>query len=110
MIVGFAPLRGYGTTGVPECLVKNALAYYAFPAQHWIRIRTNNPMERLIREIRRRTRVVGVFPDGHSALMLCAARLRHVVSTKWGLRRYLDMTLLSELRDSQRHDDTRASA
>lgn len=90
--------------------IDETLAYYAFPEQHWIRIRTNNPMERLIREIRRRTRVVGAFPDGHSALMLCAARLRHVASTKWGLRRYLDMTLLTELKGSQRHADTRASA
>lgn len=45
-------------------------------------IRTNNPLERIIREIRRRTRVVGAFPDGHSALMLVAARLRHIASTK----------------------------
>jgi transposase-like protein len=43
----------------------------------------------IIREIRRRTRVVGAFPDGHSALMLVAARLRHIASTKWGRRRYM---------------------
>jgi transposase-like protein len=67
------------------------LAYYAFPDEHWRRIRTNNPMERIMREIRRRTRVVGCFPDGNSALMLVAARLRHVAGTKWGSRRYLDM-------------------
>ena len=42
------------------------------------RIRTNNVIERLNREIRRRTRVVGTFPDGNSALMLVCARLRHV--------------------------------
>lgn len=67
------------------------LSYYAFPEQHWRRIRTNNPMERIMREIRRRTRVVGAFPDGNSALMLVAARLRHVAGTKWGSRVYLDM-------------------
>ena len=44
-----------------------------------------------MREIRRRTRVVGAFPDGQSALMLAAARLRHVASTKWGAKRYLTM-------------------
>jgi transposase-like protein len=54
------------------------LSYYAFPNEHWRRIRTNNPMERIMREIRRRTRVVGCFPDGQSALMLVGARLRHV--------------------------------
>jgi putative transposase len=49
--------------------------YYAFPEEHWRRIRTNNPLERILREIRRRTRVVGAFPDGQSALNLAAARL-----------------------------------
>jgi hypothetical protein len=49
-----------------------------------------------MREIRRRTRVVGAFPDGHSALMLCAARLRHVAGTRWGLRKYLNMDLFRE--------------
>ena len=49
-----------------------------------------------MREIRRRTRVVGSFLDGHSALMLAAARLRHVAGTKWGTRRYLTMELLTQ--------------
>ena len=44
-----------------------------------------------MREIRRRIRVVGSFPDGHSALMLAAARLRHIAGSKWGLRRYMNM-------------------
>jgi putative transposase len=72
------------------------LSYYAFPSQHWRSLRTNNPLERLMREIRRRTRVVGAFPDGQSAIMLVAARLRHVSSTKWGTRRYLNMDRLQE--------------
>jgi putative transposase len=76
--------------------VAETLSYYAFPREHWRCLRTNNPMERLNREIRRRTRVVGNFPDGHSALMLVSARLRHVAGTKWGLRRYLDMSRLRE--------------
>lgn len=72
------------------------LSYYAFPSQHWRSLRTNNPLERLMREIRRRTRVVGAFPDGKSALMLVAARLRHVAGTKWGARRYMNMDRLKE--------------
>jgi len=72
------------------------LSYYHFPEPHWRRIRTNNPMERIMREIRRRTRVVGNFPDGESALMLVAARLRHISGTKWGYRKYLDVGLLKE--------------
>ena len=51
----------------------------------------NNPMERIMREILRRTRVVCSFPDGNSALMLAAARLRHIAGGKWGLRRYMNM-------------------
>ena len=62
--------------------------------QHWRRIRTNNAIERLNREIRRRTRVVGTFPDGNSALMLVTARLKYVAESEWGSRRYLDVTLL----------------
>ena len=71
--------------------IDESLTYMAFPRGHWIRIRTNNALERLNREIRRRTRVVGNFPDGRSALMLVVARLRHVAATQWGSRRYLDM-------------------
>lgn len=77
--------------------IEETLGYYGFPSSHWRRIRTNNPMERIIKEIRRRSRVVGAFPDGQSALMLCAARLRHISGTKWGSRRYLDMDLLREM-------------
>lgn len=74
------------------------LIYFGFPSNHWRQIKTNNPLERIIREIRRRTRVVGAFPDGNSALMLVAARLRHIASTRWGKRRYLAMeTLLNPI-------------
>jgi putative transposase len=54
--------------------VDETLSYYAMPPEHWRCIKTNNPLERLMREVRRRTRVVGAFPDGRSALMLVAAR------------------------------------
>ena len=74
--------------------VGETLTYYGYPSTHWRQLRTNNPLERIIREIRRRTRVVGSFPDGKSALMLVAARLRHIASTKWGKRRYLVMDAL----------------
>lgn len=76
--------------------IEETLAYYHFPSEHWRRIRTNNPLERILREVRRRTRVVGAFPDGNSALMLVAARLRHISGTRWGTRRYLNKNLLKE--------------
>jgi putative transposase len=77
--------------------IAETLTYYSSPASHWRRIRTNNPLELIMREIRRRTRVVGAFPDGKSALMLAAVRLRHIAGTQWGTKRYLKMDLLRDL-------------
>ncbi len=79
-----------------EETVDETVVYYAFPDEHWRRIRTNTPLERLMREIRRRTRAVGAFPDGENALNLAAARLRHIAGTKWSAKRYLNMKLLRE--------------
>ena len=73
------------------------LAYTEFPPEHWRRIRTDNGIERINREIRRRTRVGGTFPDGNSALMLVTARLKYIVEHEWGKRRYLDMSKLEEM-------------
>jgi putative transposase len=92
-----AKLRAGGMGRAAELVeqhVTETLTYYAFPEPHWRRIRTNNPLERIIREIRRRTRVAGAFPDGQSALNLAAARLRHIAGSHWSTRRYLDMRLL----------------
>jgi putative transposase len=51
-------------------------------------------------EIRRRTRVVGAFPDGQIALTLVAAGLRPVAGTKWRMRKHLDMGRLAEGREA----------
>ncbi len=66
--------------------IEETLTYMDFPSQHWLKIRTNNVIERLNREIRRRTRVVGAFPDGNSALMLVCARLRYVAGKDLGVQ------------------------
>ena len=58
---------------------------------------TNNLTERVNREIRRRTRAIGAFPDGNSALMLVCARLRHVAASEWGSKRYMDMEHLFKM-------------
>ena len=71
--------------------VQETLTYYAFPDIHWQKIRTNNPLERIMKEIRRRTRVVGAFPDGRSCLNLAAARLRYIAGTAWSTKRYMNM-------------------
>ena len=79
--------------------IEETLTYCDFPSEHWTRIRTSNVIERLNREIRRRTRVVGTFPDGNSALMLVCARLRHVAGTQWGNKKYMNMKHLEAALD-----------
>ena len=75
--------------------IEETLTYMDFPSQHGLKIRTNNVIERMNREIRRRTRVVGTFPDGKSALMLVCARLRYVSGKEWGTKRYLCMKYMT---------------
>ena len=53
----------------------DTLAYMAFPEKHWTRIYSTNPLERLIKEVKRRTNVVGVFPDQPSVLRLVGSIL-----------------------------------
>ncbi len=65
-----------------ESTVEETLSYMDFPYEHWTRLRTNNALARIMKEIRRRTRVIGAFPDGYSAMMLVGARLRHISTTK----------------------------
>lgn len=89
-------LRGAAARTVRDGFAET-LAYTEFPPEHWRRIRTNNGIERINRETRRRTRVVGAFPDGNSALMLVTARLKYLVEHERGKRRYLDMSKLEEM-------------
>lgn len=84
--------------------IEETLTYMDFPTQHWSRIRTNNTIERLNREIKRRTKAIGAFPDGQSALMLVCARLRHVVASQWGTRRYMSMDHLTKPEDEPLSD------
>ena len=76
---------------------EETFAFYEFLSNHWRYICTNNPLEQLNREIRRRTRVVENFPDGHSALMLVAVRLRYFAGKKWGTKRYINMKTFGKL-------------
>lgn len=77
-----------------QCLengLEDSLSFYAFPKLDARKISSSNMIERLNREIRRRTRVVGTFPAGNSALMLVCARLCHVASTQWGNKKYMNL-------------------
>ena len=84
-----------------EPAVHETLTYYGFPDIHWQKIRTNNPLERIMKEIRRRTRVVGAFPDGQSCLNLAAARLRHIAGTTWSAKCYMNMRPLYQQQQSE---------
>jgi transposase-like protein len=68
-----------------------ATHYFAFPKEHWLRVRSTNGLERLHGEIKRRTRAVGAFPDRASALRLVTAVAMRATYI-WTDRRYLDMT------------------
>lgn len=85
--------------------IEETLTYMDFPTQHWSRIRTNNTIERLNREIKRRTKAIGAFPDGQSALMLVCARLRHVAGTQWGAKRYMNMDHLHSMKLDSESDN-----
>lgn len=87
-----------------ENSAEETLCYMDFPREHWLKIRSNNAIERLNREIRRRTRVVGAFPDGHSALMLVCARLRYIESSQWGCKTYMSMKHLDAMNADERYE------
>jgi putative transposase len=83
-----------------EGALEDSLSFYAFPREHWKMLRTNNPLERLLKEVRRRTKVAEQFPHEESALLLVTARLQRV-HEGWQERRYLDMSLLYELEQAR---------
>jgi len=78
-----------------EAGIGDALTYLSFPGSHHQRIRTTNMLERLFKEVKRRTRVVGVFPNETSASTL-ATEIALRSTEEWALRRYLTMDALDE--------------
>jgi putative transposase len=76
-----------------EAGIEDALTYLRYPGSHHARIRTTNMLERLFREVKRRTKVVGVFPNETSAATL-ATEIVLRSSEEWALRRYLAMDAL----------------
>ncbi len=76
-----------------EAGIADALTYLDFPRGHHSRIRTTKGLERLFEEIKRRTRVVGVFPD-ETSLIALTTTVAIRVTEEWALRRYLEMGLL----------------
>jgi putative transposase len=80
---------------------EDILAYMAFPPQHWTRLSSSNPLERTNREIKRRTDIVGVFPDQDSVIRLVGSVLREV-DDEWQIeRRYFSLDSMRKLTESQ---------
>ena len=73
-----------------EAGIEDALSYLSFPGSHHARIRSTNMLERLFKEVKRRTKVVGVFPNERSASTL-ATEIALRSSEEWALKRYLTM-------------------
>ena len=81
--------------------IEETLTFYHFPTQHHRRIRSTNMLERVNQEIKRRTRVVRIFPNEKSCLRLVRALLVELHEEWIGERRYLDMELLKESKDQR---------
>jgi putative transposase len=79
-----------------EAGIEDALTYLRYPGSHHARLRSTNMLERLFKEVKRRTRVVGVFPNETSASTL-ATEIALRSSEEWALRRYLTMDALEAL-------------
>jgi putative transposase len=71
-----------------EADIEEALTYLGYPGSHHAKLRTTNMLERLFKEVKRRTRVVGVFPNESSAATL-ATEIALSSTEEWALRRYL---------------------
>ena len=82
-----------------ESGIDDALTYLGYPGSHHARIRTTNMLERLFEEVKRRTRVVGVFPNETSAATL-ATEIVLRSSEQWALKRYLTMDALKAVEKS----------
>jgi transposase-like protein len=79
----------------------DVLTYMAFPREHWTRIYSTNPLERLNREVKRRTDVVGIFPNTAAAMRLVGSVLMEV-NDDWEVgRRYFSLASMRKLKEPE---------
>jgi putative transposase len=78
---------------------EDVLAYMAFPPEHWTRLYSTNPLERLNREVKRRTDIVGIFPDQDSVIRLVGSVLQEI-DDEWQIeRRYFSQDSMRKLKE-----------
>lgn len=77
---------------------EDVLAYMAFPQEHWRQLHSTNPLERLHKEVKRRTDVVGIFPNRTSLLRLVSAVLEEAQEEWVAQRRYFSRESMRKLR------------
>ena len=80
---------------------EDILAYKTFPREHWRRIHSTNPLERLHKEVKRRTKVVGVFPDRASVLRLVGMNLKEIDDDWRAGRHYFQQESMQLLKDGK---------
>jgi putative transposase len=86
---------------------EDLLAFYGLPADHWPKLRSTNPLERVNREIGRRTDVVGIFPNDRSLIRLAASVVIEQ-NDQWLVgRRYLSAHSLEAVLDQEKEDKDR---
>ena len=80
---------------------EEVLTYMTFPAEHWSRIYSTNPLERLNREVKRRSDVVGIFPDADAVLRLVGSVLIEIHDEWQAERRYFSLDSMAKLKEPQ---------